>query len=85
MAKATKTVYTNFTPATEEARKIDAAFDKANAEANKARDAMMAYVIKAKGLKGDDATRLRAGKKWGQWSFWFADEGETTKAKGETL
>lgn len=85
MATKAKTVYTNFTPSTAKAQGINASYDKANEAVNKARDEMTAYVIEAKGFKGADAARVRAGKKWGQWSWWIADEGETTKAKGETL
>lgn len=85
MATKAKTVYFNFTPASPAASKINAEYDKGTAAANKARDEMTDYIIDAKGLKGDEAKRVRAGKKWGQWSYWFADEASETKAKGETL
>lgn len=86
MAKATKKVdYNNFTPSTPKAIAANAKFDKGTALIAEARAEMTAIVVEQKGIKGDDAKRIAAGKKWGQWSWWVSEEGNTTKAKGEEL
>lgn len=88
MATKSKNVYFNFIPSSATLVARAAAYDKANAAANERLEEMrketFAGLLKAKKATADQEAVFRVGKRWGQWSYWFATVGETA-GKGEEL